>query len=214
MLQKIKDALKNKYANLGFGEKAFEGVANYLSTSTTEESQIESSIQGLEVLLKGFQGETDKLRTEKSAAEKKLLELEQKANGGEPAKTEPDKPNNSSDTPEWAKALIDGQKSMSERIAKMEGEKVVLTRKQKLDAITATLPEGLRKPYGRIDIGNMSDEDFESLSNEVTKEVSDYTEAEKVRGAVLGRPMVGSKPTSKVQPTQAELDAVSKSLKI
>lgn len=60
MKLKIKNALKTKYSNLGFGDKAFTGVAEFLATTVTEEDQIETSIAGVESLLKAFQGDIDK----------------------------------------------------------------------------------------------------------------------------------------------------------
>ena len=78
MKDKILSALKTKYANLGFGEKAFSGVADYLASSITEEAQIETAITGVENLLKAFQGDIDKQRTEKAELQKQLEELKAK----------------------------------------------------------------------------------------------------------------------------------------
>ena len=61
MKEKILSALKTKYKNLGFGDKAFDGVAEYLSGNVTEESQIETAIAGVEILLKSFQGDIEKI---------------------------------------------------------------------------------------------------------------------------------------------------------
>lgn len=46
MKEKILVALKTKYKTFGFGDKAFDGVADYLSKTVTEESQIETAISG------------------------------------------------------------------------------------------------------------------------------------------------------------------------
>lgn len=78
MKEKILIALKNKYKQLGFGDKAFEGVADYLSTQVTEESNIETAIGGVDGLLKAFQGDIDKVRGEKSNLQKELDELKAK----------------------------------------------------------------------------------------------------------------------------------------
>ena len=78
MKTKILTALKTKYANLGFGEKAFDGVAEYLSKTVTEETQIETAISGVESLLKAFQGEQDKLRGDNATIKKELDELKAK----------------------------------------------------------------------------------------------------------------------------------------
>lgn len=57
MKEKILVALKTKYKTFAFSDKAFEGVADYLFKTVTEESQIETAIGGVERLLKSFQGE-------------------------------------------------------------------------------------------------------------------------------------------------------------
>lgn len=72
MKEKITAALKTKFAHMGFGDKAFDGVADYLSKTVTEESQIETAINGVEGLLKAFQGDIDKVRGERSTLKKKL----------------------------------------------------------------------------------------------------------------------------------------------
>ena len=51
----ILKVLKTKYKNLGFSEKAFEGVADYLAKTVTDEANIETAIDGVEGILKIFQ---------------------------------------------------------------------------------------------------------------------------------------------------------------
>lgn len=74
MRKKIAEALRNRYANLGLTEKAFDGVAGMLEKTVTEESQIQAAIGAEEVsaLLKSIQGESDALRTAKAQAQKEL----------------------------------------------------------------------------------------------------------------------------------------------
>lgn len=78
MKTKILVALKTKYKTFGFSDKAFDGVADYLSKTVTEESQIETAIGGVEGLLKAFQGDVDFVRNEKSGLQKQLNELKEK----------------------------------------------------------------------------------------------------------------------------------------
>lgn len=77
MKTKIANALKTRYANLGLGDKAFNGVASFLEKTVTEESGIEAAISADNVkgLLQAIQGETDVLRTAKSTAEAELAKL-------------------------------------------------------------------------------------------------------------------------------------------
>lgn len=114
MKGKILTQLKTKYANLGFGEKAFDGVADYLSKTVTEESQIETAISGVEPLLKAFQGDIDKVRTELSTKTKELEELKKKS--PEPEKKDPPKPD--SDEPAWFKTFKEEQAKKLEALEK------------------------------------------------------------------------------------------------
>lgn len=77
MKTKIANALKTRYANLGLGEKAFNGVAAFLEKTVTNESDIENAVSGEDVkmLLQSIQGETDSIRSAKSSIEKQLEEL-------------------------------------------------------------------------------------------------------------------------------------------
>ena len=84
MKQKLISALKTKYANRGFGDKAYDGVAEFLSKTVTEEAQIEDAVTGVDGLLKAFQGEADKVRGEKAALQKELEELKAKGTGDDP----------------------------------------------------------------------------------------------------------------------------------
>ena len=120
---KILNALQTKYKTFGFSEKAFDGVADYLSKTVTEENQIETTIGGVEGLLKAFQGEVDYIRNEKSGLQKQLdsLKLNQpKEPIKEPAKEE---------IPSWAQSLIEGNKTLSEKLTAFEQTKKEQDRK-------------------------------------------------------------------------------------
>lgn len=216
MKQKILALLKNKYKNLGFSEKAYDGVAGYLEPSIKEEADIETAIAGVEGLLKVFQGEADSIRTAKSTAEKRLAELEAKVKelGGAPLNKEEGKKNpddtTGDTTPAWAKAIIDSHKSLSEKIAALEGEKTTTSRKQQLDTIIAQLPEALRKPYSRMPVKDLSNEEFELLMKDTSAEVDSLVTEIGAKGAVFGKPKTGNNITkqSTKQATKEETDAV------
>ena len=89
MKNNLLTSLKTKYKNLGFGDKAFDGVAEFLSKTVTKEDEIETAISGVEPLLKAFQGDNDKIRNEKAELQRKLAELEKKHSGQD----EPNPPN-------------------------------------------------------------------------------------------------------------------------
>ena len=75
MKTKILEALKNKYKNLGFSDKVFEGVANSIQTFVKEEAEIATYVDGAESMLKAFQSSADQLRQEKALLEKENSEL-------------------------------------------------------------------------------------------------------------------------------------------
>ncbi len=217
MKNKIIEALKNKYKHLGLGEKAFEGAAAFLEPSIKEESEIEAAVASVEPMLKSFQSEADGVRTAKAAAEKRVAELEAQVKelGGTPAsKTQPN--DDGKDVPAWAQALIDSNKKLSDELAAMKGEKVVNTRKQQLEAIIGKLPEHLRKPYTRIAIpADMSDDDFATMTAEITSEVDGLLKEEGARGAVFGRPRGGGNGVDKEgaeKPTDEEAAAVKEAM--
>lgn len=114
MKEKILSALKTKYSNLGFGDKAFDGVAEFLSKTITKEEDVETGIAGVEMLLKAFQGDIDKVRTELSTKTKELEDLKKKS--PEPPKPEPPKP--ADDEPAWFKAWKEEQTKKLEALEK------------------------------------------------------------------------------------------------
>ena len=122
MKGKIQDALKTKYKTLGFGEKAFDGVADYLSKTVTEESQIETAIVGVESLLKAFQGDIDKVRGENSTLKAENEKLKAKEGQNQDGKEDdPDgngkNPDKGNDPPEWAQKLITSNRELAEKLA-------------------------------------------------------------------------------------------------
>lgn len=77
MKNKIKDALKQKYANLGLGDEVFDRVASSVETIVTDDT-LTQFVNGAENLLKKFQSDADKARTDTTNNGKKIQELEAK----------------------------------------------------------------------------------------------------------------------------------------
>lgn len=104
MKQKLLNALKEGYKNLGLAESAFERVAAFGETFITSDEQIESFVKAAEAMLKAEQSAADKVRTELNAKIKGLegekADLEAKLNGNQPPESNPEpKPQ---DTPDIA----------------------------------------------------------------------------------------------------------------
>ena len=116
MKTKILVALKTKYKTFGFSEKAFDGVADYLSKTVTEDTQVETAIGGVKELLKAFQGDVDFVRNEKSDLQKQYDDLKKKT-----------KPDGKEDDPTQAeiiaKAVADAVKPFAEKLTQSATEK-------------------------------------------------------------------------------------------
>lgn len=112
MVNKIKLALKTKFSTLGLGEKAFDGVAEILSKTVTEDAGIEAAVAGMEPMLKVFQIEADRRVTD---LQREKLELEEKLKTPTPPITTPVAPVVGADDvpePAWAKVIREQQEAI------------------------------------------------------------------------------------------------------
>lgn len=146
MKEKILVALKTKYKTFGFGDKAFDGVADYLSKTVAEESQIETAISGVEGLLKAFQGDIDTVRNEKSGLQKQLDELKTKIENPNPNPKPEDKADMATII---ANAVSAAVKPLSDKLAQFETEKLQATRQEQIMAKAKEygIPETFAKRY-------------------------------------------------------------------
>lgn len=139
MKDKILAALKNKFKNMGFSDKAFEGVADHLATTVTEEDKIETAVSGVEGLLKAFQGDVDKRVSD--AVKKAKEEAAKKKQAGGDNQSNPNTPQppaggeSDDDAPAWAKAIIQSNENLQKELAAIKGEKVAQTRQQTLQSV-------------------------------------------------------------------------------
>lgn len=133
MKEKILVALKTKYKTFGFGDKAFDGVADYLSKTVAEESQIETAISGGEGLLKAFQVDIDTVRNEKSGLQKQLDELKTKIENPNSNPGPNPKPEDKADMATIiANAVSAAVKPLSDELAQFKAEKLQATRQEQI----------------------------------------------------------------------------------
>ncbi|WP_459186681.1 hypothetical protein ACGE0T_10885 [Parabacteroides sp. APC149_11_2_Y6] len=165
MKEKILVALKTKYKTFGFGDKAFDGVADYLSKTVTEESHIETAIGGVEGLLKAFQGDIDTVRNEKSGLQKELDEL--KAKTGNPNPDPEEKPDMATII---ANAISAAVKPLSDKLTQIETEKIQASRQEQILAKAKEygIPESQAKRYGIPD-----DADLDAYFKDAKQELVD-----------------------------------------
>lgn len=185
MKQKILDALKAKFQ--GVNESILGRIADKLGKTITNEEQITTAIEGV-TFQQVLESYGDSRATE--AQQTAVRNYETKYGLKDGAKIDQQKPkeDKQDDVPAWAQSILDANKQLSERIDKMDSDRTRTARRQQLDNITGKLPETYRKAYQRIDIDNITDEQFNALLTEVGTEVQGIMEEVKTKGAVFGRP--------------------------
>lgn len=75
MKQKIKEALQQKYKNLGLNEEAFDGVAAFGETIGITEDSLANFVEGAKGLLTKAQSDADKARTAKAESQRQIDDL-------------------------------------------------------------------------------------------------------------------------------------------
>lgn len=221
MKKEILEALKAKFT--GVADAILERVAANLAKTVTTEEQVKEAVEGV-TFQQVLQSYGDSRATD---AQKTAVLNYEKTHGlkdGKPVakqEAEPDKDTNPDETdpdmPAWAKKLIDSNKTLTDRIDKIDGERVNTARRQQLAAITDKLPESLRKSYGRVSVENLTDEEFNALTGEISAEVDGIVKEMGAKGAVFGRPAKSggnSGSGSEKEASDAEVQAVVDRLSI
>lgn len=136
MKTKILQQLKQRYSNLGVSERAFDGVADFLSKTITEEERIAESVAGAESFLKAYQSDVDKERTSASALRKELEALKKET---QPKPTDPKPNDNQGNEPtEREKALLERMDALQSQLGQLIGQR---SHEGKLAQITSLLGE-------------------------------------------------------------------------
>lgn len=175
MKTKILESLKTRYKTLGFSDKAFNGVADYLAKTVTDETNIETSTEGVEGLLKAFQGDYDRLRNE-MAELKKNVKTEPKPD------TKPGEGEKKYLTVEEVEEMFKAREAAAQAARLFESNKAAVIEKLKTKGLKASL---LTKLASTIKDESMSVEDMETLLQ------SDYDEAISELSPEAGRPTGG-----------------------
>lgn len=199
MYQLIINALKAKFQ--GVSDNVLSRIANKLAKTVTSQEQIATSVEGV-TLQQVIDSYADHRATEATQTAvqnyeskyglkdgEKVTPVTVQQQGGQPTGGQPTQPTaGATETPEWAKQLLEQNKALTDRLAKIEGQRTTDNRKQQLQTIVAKLPEKLRKPYERITVDSLTDEQFNTLVTEVTTEVDGIANDINSKGAVFGRP--------------------------
>jgi len=199
MYKEILDALKAKF--VGVSDAVLSRIATKLAKTATTAEQVTTAVEGV-TIQQVIDSYADHRATE--ATQTAVQNYETKhglkdgvkvdTSGGAPQQQQTvvqpqTTPAGGADAvPAWAQALIDSNKQLTERLAAVETERTTSTRKTQLAAVIAKLPENLRKPYERITLDSLKDEEFNTLLSDITTEVDGITSSLQSKGAVFGRP--------------------------
>lgn len=176
MKEKILAALKTKYQNLGFTDKALDGVAAFLAVSTIEEGQVGTAVDGAESLLKAFQGDADsrvnKLKTENE-------ELKTKLSGVELPKPDDDKKpdDQKSATDIKLDKALEGIAILTGEITKLKGANTEGSRQSAFEALIKDAdPEYKKMAQNNFELlKNADEETFSKFVTSTTEGISQFT---------------------------------------
>lgn len=192
MKKKLIDAIKAKFVGIDentakrLAERAIAKSENGISSDDEVTVAVEA-ITLADVLKSVNDFSADdaiKKYEEKYGLEKgeKKNPVEPKPNEPKPNEPKPNEPKPSEPKPEDAfkemlaefkKSMADEFKTVKEELNAMKSGKISETRRAKLDAALKDLKDFQKKPYGRIDLSKMSNDEFDTFMTEVKEEVGD-----------------------------------------
>lgn len=193
MRQQILDALKAKF--VGVSEKILGRIADKLAKTVTTQEQVATAVEGV-TFQQVLESYGDSRATEAQQTAVANYEAKHGLKDGKvvkPETNEEGKNNNSGngeEIPAWAQALIESNKSLTEQVKSMQGEKLTANRREQLSKIISSLPPAVRKAYERTPVDTLTDEEFETLKGEITAEAADIAKETTAKGVVFGRPTV------------------------
>ncbi len=150
MRQQILDALKARFT--GVSEKILGRIADKLAKTVTTQEQVAAAVEGV-TFQQVLDSYGDSRATEATQTAVANYEAKHGLKDGkvvqQPAKDDKDgdKGNGEEKVPAWAQALIESNKTLSEQVKAMQGEKLTANRREQLSKIISTLPPSIRKAY-------------------------------------------------------------------
>lgn len=183
MKEKIYNQLKQEFAKLGLSDELLQSVAASLdSTGLVTDDNLATVVKGQENMLKSYQSNLDKLRTEGAGFKKELEELKAKGGKGGGQQQQPKE-----EMPEWfTKYKEEQDKKLGELIAENEKFKTEKTKGERNAMILAKAKE-LKISKSRIEEGFAIPDDMDEAGitsylskvrkNEVAKGLEDRSSA-------------------------------------
>ncbi len=199
-LEKIMKILKTKAASLGFNEEelkvAAELISGRLNSEDASDDDINAEVEAVMPILKVAQANSSRIVSKAKATPKV-----------EPAKPGPATPQDDDDAPAWFKKYTEANE---QRLARIEGERTMQSRKTQLEAIvkdSGVFGDKLLKSFGRMSFE--TEEDFAAFLEETKTDLNDFNKDLETKGIVNIKPIGGGGVTpSKDKATDSEIDAV------
>jgi hypothetical protein len=200
MKEKILALLTAKFA--GVRKDGLAQLAGALSFQATTDEEATALIDKLTTdsvdnFVKDWRKDVDKEvseanKTYEGNLKKKFDFVEKKNQEPEP----PTPPTPGDDTPAWAKALIEQNKALADRLNNFEGGKIKETRLQSLESKLKEVPESFKaqklKDFGRMNFE--TDEAFTEYLNETETDITALNQELADKGlAGQGKPFFGNK---------------------
>lgn len=219
MKQLILNALKAKFT--GVSDAILDRVATKLAQTVTQTEQVQTVVDGVtfQQVLESY-GDSRATQAQQTAVhnyEQKYglkdgvkVDDQQRQAGAATQTTNNQQQSGTQkeDIPEWAKAVIESNKQLVDRMNKMDNERTTATRRQQIEKLIEGLPENLKKAYGRTPVDGLTDEEFNSLTTEITTEVNGITTEIQQRGAKFGAPSVQGGNQNENELTDDQIKAI------
>lgn len=222
MKKEIFDALKAKFPNAAGA--ILDRIAEKLAKTVTDSSQVASAVERVTqefIDIINSYGDSRATEAQQTAVHnyetkyglKDGAKIDGSAETGGQAggsATAPTQAGGAEEVPAWAKAIIESNKTVMDRLNKMDAERTTATRRQQLSAVIDKLPEHLRKGYSRISVDSLTDEQFSAMMGEVAAEVDGIVKSNQQKGAVFGRPSLsGGMENKDGELTKEQQDAIA-----
>jgi predicted metal-dependent hydrolase len=224
MQQDILNALKTRFE--GVSDKILQRLADKLQKQPNPDQlgaeQLANQVTMQQLLeYYGDQRATEAQQTAVRNYEKKMQQTNQ-TNEGQPQSNQAE-PQTSKTTktiqdpaevPAWAKSLVEQVKTLNQKFEAVEQEKQERTRRDQMEELIKGLPQTVRQAYRRIQLGDLSDQDFEKLKEDVTQEAAQILQETGARSAVFSAPSQAGIKSAQKTASDKEITDVVKALNV
>lgn len=194
--------LKPKVKAFGFTQKELQGIAAQIADNLTSEedasdedvnAEIEKNIEAVLPILKLGQSYANRVINDSKKNEEEDSNDDSEEEDSKQNKSTKTKEKKSDEIPAWAQALIDSNKSLSEQLAAIKGEKVTDGRRTKLEKLlkdTGAYGTRTLKSFSRMKFD--SDDEFDEFFSEVEEDLKSFNQERANAGlSKLGAPATG-----------------------